>query len=185
MTKVYPASMNVLFESFIRVERLEPSDIDFENQRREEVMHGRHHAAITEVVTSCRTKPPCAKWARPWGFPIELVDRLSSTAYGIGGQWICGACLRDIVRGPKGLEQGLPVRFRRPNSLLPRVCLSTQTGIDGACSSSVRRRSSNALSAVSSIKVTSSGFNSGWSGVPWRKWSSFSQAAIHSRAATR
>jgi error-prone DNA polymerase len=103
VTEVDPARMNVLFERFISVERREPPDIDidFEHQRREEVMqyiynkYGRHRAALTGVVTSYRTKSALRDVGKALGFPIELVDRLSSTAYGIEGQWICDACLLE------------------------------------------------------------------------------------------
>jgi error-prone DNA polymerase len=108
VTEVDPARMNVLFERFISVERREPPDIDidFEHQRREEVMqyiynkYGRHRAALTGVVTSYRTKSALRDVGKALGFPIELVDRLSSAAYGIEGQWICDACLLESGLDP-------------------------------------------------------------------------------------
>src|SRR6202008_1019519 len=64
VTEVDPARMTVLFERFISRERNEPPDIDidFEHQRREEVIqhlydkYGRHRAALTAVVTSYRSR---------------------------------------------------------------------------------------------------------------------------------
>ena len=64
VTEVDPSRMNVLFERFISRERDEPPDIDvdFEHQRREEVIqyiyakYGRERAAITAVVTSYRPR---------------------------------------------------------------------------------------------------------------------------------
>ena len=64
VTEVDPARMNVLFERFVSAERNEPPDIDidFEHQRREEVIqyiyrkYGRHRAALTAVVISYRPR---------------------------------------------------------------------------------------------------------------------------------
>jgi len=61
--------MNVLFERFISKERDEPPDIDvdFEHQRREEVIqyiyakYGRERAAITAVVASYRPRSALAR----------------------------------------------------------------------------------------------------------------------------
>jgi len=58
VTEVDPARMSMLFERFISRERNEPPDIDidFEHQRREEVIqylytkYGRNRAALTAAV---------------------------------------------------------------------------------------------------------------------------------------
>ena len=58
VTEVDPSRQHTLFERFISAERNEPPDIDvdFEHQRREEVIqyiygkYGRHRAALTAVV---------------------------------------------------------------------------------------------------------------------------------------
>ena len=104
VTEVDPARMNVLFERFISVERREPPDIDidFEHQRREEVMqyvyrkYGRHRAAITGVVTTYRTKSAIRDVGKALGFPLDLVDRLAKNAYGTEQEWICDACLQEL-----------------------------------------------------------------------------------------
>ena len=64
VTEVDPARMSVLFERFISLERNEPpdSDIDFEHERREEVMqylyqkYGRERAALVATVISYRPR---------------------------------------------------------------------------------------------------------------------------------
>ena len=64
VTEVDPARMSVLFERFISKERNEPPDIDidFEHQRREEVIqylyekYGRDRAALTATVITYRPK---------------------------------------------------------------------------------------------------------------------------------
>ena len=69
ITEVDPARMNVLFERFISRERNEPPDIDvdFEHQRREEVIqyiyekYGRDRAAIAATVITYRPRSARAR----------------------------------------------------------------------------------------------------------------------------
>jgi DNA polymerase III alpha subunit len=64
VTEVDPARMDLLLERFISKERHEPPDIDidFEHQRREEVMqyiynkYGRHRAALAATVITYRRR---------------------------------------------------------------------------------------------------------------------------------
>ncbi len=64
ITEVDPARLSTLFERFISKERNEPPDIDvdFEHQRREEVIqyiyekYGRHRAALAATVITYRTR---------------------------------------------------------------------------------------------------------------------------------
>jgi hypothetical protein len=66
--------MSVLFERFISKERNEPPDIDvdFEHQRREEVIqyvyakYGRERAALAATVITYRARARCATWAARW-----------------------------------------------------------------------------------------------------------------------
>ncbi len=113
VTEVDPGRMSVLFERFISVERREPPDIDidFEHQRREEVMqyiyrkYGRHRAALTGVVTSYRTKSAIRDVGKALGFPIEVAERLAKSAYGIeGNTWICDACLVENGLDPQNAQ---------------------------------------------------------------------------------
>jgi len=82
VTEVDPSRMNVLFERFISRERNEPPDIDvdFEHQRREEVIqyiyakYGRERAAITGVVVTYRPKSAIRDVGKALGIPESLVD---------------------------------------------------------------------------------------------------------------
>jgi error-prone DNA polymerase len=82
VTEVDPARMNVLFERFISRERNEPPDIDvdFEHQRREEVIqyiytkYGRERAAITGVVVTYRPKSTIRDVGKALGIPDSLID---------------------------------------------------------------------------------------------------------------
>ena len=82
VTEVDPARMSVLFERFISRERNEPPDIDvdFEHQRREEVIqyiytkYGRERAAITGVVVTYRPKSAIRDVGKALGIAESLVD---------------------------------------------------------------------------------------------------------------
>ena len=84
VTEVDPARMQVLFERFISRERDEPPDIDidFEHQRREEVIqyiyakYGRTRAAITAVVTSYRPRSALRDVGQALGIAPALVQAL-------------------------------------------------------------------------------------------------------------
>ncbi|HQR21618.1 MAG TPA: error-prone DNA polymerase [Burkholderiaceae bacterium] len=86
VTEVDPARMSVLFERFISRERNEPPDIDidFEHQRREEVIqylygkYGRHRAALTAVVISYRPKSAFRDVGKALGFELETLDKLAA-----------------------------------------------------------------------------------------------------------
>lgn len=86
VTEVDPARMNVLFERFISRERNEPPDIDidFEHQRREEVIqylyrkYGRDRAALTAVVIKYRAKMAFKDVGKALGFPLEQLESLAS-----------------------------------------------------------------------------------------------------------
>jgi error-prone DNA polymerase len=85
ITEVDPARMNMLFERFISRERNEPPDIDvdFEHQRREEVIqylygkYGRDRAALAATVITYRTKSTIRDVAKALGFDLLQVDRLA------------------------------------------------------------------------------------------------------------
>lgn len=86
ITSIDPARNDLLFERFISAERGEPPDIDvdFEHNRREEVMqwvfntYGRNHAALCSVVTRYRTRGALRDVARAMGLPEDLIKTLSS-----------------------------------------------------------------------------------------------------------
>jgi error-prone DNA polymerase len=85
ITEVDPARANLLFERFISKERNEPPDIDvdFEHQRREEVIqylyakYGRDRAALAATVITYRTKSTIRDVAKALGFDLPQVDRLA------------------------------------------------------------------------------------------------------------
>lgn len=86
ITEVDPGRMQVLFERFISRERNEPPDIDvdFEHERREEVMqyiftkYGRERAAIAGAIHTYRPKGALRDFGKALGFSLDQVDRLAN-----------------------------------------------------------------------------------------------------------
>ena len=87
ITEVDPAQSEMLFERFISKERNEPPDIDvdFEHQRREEVIqylyakYGRERAALTAAVICYRTRSALRDCGRALGVDSDRIDALSSS----------------------------------------------------------------------------------------------------------
>lgn len=94
ITEVDPARMSVLFERFISKERNEPPDIDvdFEHQRREEVIqylytkYGRDRAALTATVITYRARSALRDVGRTLGIDEQRIDRLSRSHQWWDGQ---------------------------------------------------------------------------------------------------
>jgi error-prone DNA polymerase len=87
ITEVDPARGTLLFERFISKERNEPPDIDvdFEHQRREEVMqyiynkYGRRRAALTAVVISYRPRSALRDVGKALGVDLSIVDQVAKS----------------------------------------------------------------------------------------------------------
>jgi error-prone DNA polymerase len=94
VTEVDPARMSMLFERFISKERNEPPDIDvdFEHQRREEVIqylyakYGRDRAAIAATVITYRAKSAVRDVGKALGLDADQVDRLAGSLAGWDGR---------------------------------------------------------------------------------------------------
>ena len=85
VTAVDPARVRLLFERFVSKERNEPPDIDidFEHERREEVIqyvyrrYGRERAALTAEVITYRARSAVREVGKALGLSLDLVDRLA------------------------------------------------------------------------------------------------------------
>jgi error-prone DNA polymerase len=85
ITEVDPARMEMLFERFVSRERDEPPDIDvdFEHQRREEVLqylygkYGRDRAALAATVISYRPRSALRDVGKALGLDLSQVDRIA------------------------------------------------------------------------------------------------------------
>ncbi len=102
VTEVDPARMNLLVERFISKERNEPPDIDvdFEHERREEVIqyiyrkYGRDRAALAATVICYRGKSAVRDVAKTLGLPLDQVDQLS----GLFAWWDGTTSLDELLR---------------------------------------------------------------------------------------
>jgi error-prone DNA polymerase len=87
ITEVDPGRMSMLFERFISRERNEPPDIDvdFEHQRREEVIqyiyakYGRERAALAATVIRYRPKSAIRDCGKALGLELAQVERLAKS----------------------------------------------------------------------------------------------------------
>jgi error-prone DNA polymerase len=87
VTAVDPATTELLFERFISKERNEPPDIDidFEHERREEVIqyvydkYGRERAGIAAEVICYRGRSAVRDVGKALGLSLDQVDRLAKT----------------------------------------------------------------------------------------------------------
>lgn len=94
ITEVDPARMSMLFERFISKERNQPPDIDvdFEHQRREEVVqyiyrkYGRDRAALAATVITYRQKSAIRDVGKALGMSLAQIDALTRNLYWFDGQ---------------------------------------------------------------------------------------------------
>ncbi len=90
ITEVDPSKQQLLFERFISKERNEPPDIDvdFEHERREEVLqyiyrkYGRERAALAATVICYRAKSAIKDVGRALGLAADQVNRLTASLAG-------------------------------------------------------------------------------------------------------
>jgi error-prone DNA polymerase len=96
ITAVNPAEGNLLFERFVSEERREPPDIDvdFEHERREEVIqwiyetYGRHRAALCATVIRYRTRGALREVGKVMGLPDDVTAALSGMVWGWSEQGV-------------------------------------------------------------------------------------------------
>ncbi|MEO5861450.1 MAG: error-prone DNA polymerase [Burkholderiales bacterium] len=108
ITEVDPGRMQVLFERFISKERNEPPDIDvdFEHQRREEVMqyiyqkYGRDRAALTATLITYRPRSALRDVGKALGLTLDQVDRLAKSMAWWDGKRVKAERLREAGFAP-------------------------------------------------------------------------------------
>jgi len=90
VTSIDPLKHDLLFSRFVSEERGEPPDIDvdFEHERREEVMqyvykrYGRHRAGIAATVIHYRARSAVREVAKVFGLSEDISNRIASTVWG-------------------------------------------------------------------------------------------------------
>jgi error-prone DNA polymerase len=103
VTEVDPRRATLLFGRFISAERNEPPDIDidFEHQRREEVIqyiyrkYGRHRAALAAVVISWRPRSALRDVGRALSIDLDRIDAVSKSTHWFDGRRIDAERLRE------------------------------------------------------------------------------------------
>lgn len=109
ITEVDPSRLSTLFERFISKERNEPPDIDvdFEHQRREEVIqylyekYGRHRAALAATVITYRTRSALRETGKALGFDSDTLERLATTHSWWDGRKLDSGRIRELGFDPE------------------------------------------------------------------------------------
>jgi error-prone DNA polymerase len=112
ITAVDPTRINVLFERFISAERREPPDIDvdFEHERREEVIqhlyrrYGRERAAICSTVIHYRPRMAIREVGKALGLKEDVTGALAGLIWGMGDGAIPDAHVREAGLDPANPE---------------------------------------------------------------------------------
>ncbi len=108
ITGVSPDRMDMVFERFVSAARNEPPDIDvdFEHERREEVIqyiygkYGRERAGLAATVISYRAKSAVREVAKAMGLSADTVSALASQVWGWSDTGLDPARLREIGLDP-------------------------------------------------------------------------------------
>ena len=91
ITEASPDMITMVFERFISEARNEPPDIDvdFEHERREEVIqhiyqkYGRHRAGLCSTVIHYRSRSAIRQVGQAMGLSVDVVSALSSQVWGV------------------------------------------------------------------------------------------------------
>jgi error-prone DNA polymerase len=108
ITAVDPTKIDLLFERFISAERGEPPDIDvdFEHERREEVIqhlydrYGRERAAICATVIHYRSRMAIRDVGKAMGLKDDVTAALANTVWGSNGEPIPDKHIREAGLDP-------------------------------------------------------------------------------------
>ncbi len=123
ITSVDPTEIDLLFERFVSEERREPPDIDvdFEHERREEVIqwiyarYGRERAGLAATVISYRARSAVRDVGKALGLTEDVTAALANTVWGSWGKGLDEAQIRQA-----GLDPANPM-IRRTVDLAMRI----------------------------------------------------------------
>ncbi len=115
ITEVDPGRMELLFERFMSKERNEPPDIDvdFEHERREEVIqyiyrkYGRERAALAATVITYRPRSAIRDVGKALGMDLAQVDRLAKNMAWWDGHAIHAQRIHEV-----GMDSESPIIHR-------------------------------------------------------------------------
>jgi len=128
VTEVDPARMSLLVERFISKERNEPPDIDidFEHERREEVIqylyrkYGRDRAALAATVITYRGKSALRDVAKALGLAPDQIDQLSKVFAWWDGEATLADRLQERGFDPQSRLVGLVTKLTAELMSRPR-----------------------------------------------------------------
>ena len=109
ITAVDPTEIDLLFERFVSSERREPPDIDvdFEHERREEVIqyiyrrYGRERAGIAATVIHYRPKRAIREVGKAMGLAEDAAAALSALSWHAGEELWSDDCLKEMGLDPE------------------------------------------------------------------------------------
>lgn len=135
ITSVDPTKFDLLFERFISSARNEPPDIDvdFEHERREEVMqyifnkYGRDRAAIVATVTQQHQKGAIRDVGKAMGLSVDTINRLSGSIWEFTDEWFEGNRLTEQGVNPNDKHLRKVLQLTREFMGFPRQ-LGQHTG---------------------------------------------------------
>jgi error-prone DNA polymerase len=123
VTAVDPARLDLLFERFVSAERGEPPDIDidFEHERREEVIqyiyakYGRHRAGLAATVICYRARGAVREVGKAMGLSEDTVALLASRIWGWSTDDIADEHLVEVGLDPRD------IRLRQTIALVSQI----------------------------------------------------------------
>ncbi len=123
ITEVDPSLHDLLFERFVSADRHEPPDIDvdFEHERREEVIqyiyrrYGRERTGIAATVISYRGRSAIREVGKVFGLSEDTIGALSSSIWGMGG-----GAVRTAELERAGIDVNSP-RMKKMRALVEEI----------------------------------------------------------------
>ena len=128
ITAVDPLQVDLLFERFVSEERKEPPDIDvdFEHERREEVIqevykrYGHERAAIAATVITYRPRSAIREVGKVFGLTEDLTAALASGLWGSGGSSLKDSEVRQSSLEPANAVIARAIRMTNELVGFPR-----------------------------------------------------------------
>ncbi|UUX50973.1 error-prone DNA polymerase [Nisaea acidiphila] len=128
ITAVDPSRADLLFERFVSEERGEPPDIDvdFEHERREEVIqyiyekYGRERAGLAATVISYRSRSALRDVGKAMGLSEDVVGLLSSQVWGRHGDAVADERIREVGLDPADRRLAMAMNLTRQLMGFPR-----------------------------------------------------------------
>jgi len=128
ITAVDPSRMDLLFERFVSAERGEPPDIDvdFEHERREEVIqyiygkYGRERAGLAATVIHYRSRMAIREVGKALALSADAISALAGTVWGWRSDGIDEKHIREIGLDPAEPRLRMAIELARELTGFPR-----------------------------------------------------------------